>query len=178
LRRTVAAKSVPLRVQRRDVSRGARNKGVLGGRELFGHLRILFHPPEQIGVVQHDAVFVYAKLRAVATAVEVLEEVEPVGQPRIGLRLRANRQVRRVDPGHAKLPPLTDSHRLTANREAVGKGRWPDIDIQAAVELVDVPAIAVSPVAQAVRLQSQRSGGPFCVEYQFGIAELPRFVPG
>ena len=66
----------------------------------------------RIGLVQHDAVFADRKLRSQATSVEVLEEVEAVGQPRVGLQLRVNRQVRREDRGHAELPPLTDSHRL------------------------------------------------------------------
>jgi diketogulonate reductase-like aldo/keto reductase len=52
---------------------------------------ILFHAPEQVRIVQHDTVFVKRKLRPEATAVEVLEEIDLVGQPRIGLWLRANR---------------------------------------------------------------------------------------
>ena len=89
-----------------------------------------------------------------------------------------NRQVRREDPGHAELPPLTDSHRLAANREAVGERGRPDIDIHAAIELVDRPAIAVSPMTLAICSQTQRSGEALCGDDQLGIAETPRFVPG
>src|SRR5262245_2858095 len=89
-----------------------------------------------------------------------------------------NRQIRREDPRHVELPPLTDSHRLAANRETVGERGWPDIDVHAAIELVYAPAIAVSPVTLAVRLQTQRSGGVLRRDDQLGIAEPPRFVPG
>src|SRR5262245_51645241 len=87
---------------------------------------ILFHPPEQIRIVQHNTVFVHGKLGLEATAVEVLEEIEPVGQPCIGLRLWMYRQVRCEDPGHAELPPRADSYRLAAYREAVGERSWPN----------------------------------------------------
>src|SRR5262245_9470925 len=141
--------------------------------KLLHHSPILSHPPEQVRVVHHDTVFIHGKLGPEATAVEVLEKVEPVGQSRIGLRLWVHRQVWREDPGHVELPPLTDSHRLAAYREAVGERSWPDIDIYAAIELVDGPAIAVSPATPAVRLQTQRSGGPLRRDDQRGIAEPP-----
>jgi hypothetical protein len=139
---------------------------------------ILLHAPEQVGVIQHDAILIHGQLRLEATAVEVLEEVEPVPQARIGLRLGVHCQVRRQDPSHAELPPLTDRHRLAANREGIGERGWPDIDIYAAIELVDGPAIAVSPSTLAVRLQTQRLDRALRRDDQLGIEEPPRFVPG
>src|SRR6185295_10403236 len=109
---------------------------------------------------------------------EVLEQVERIRQPCIRLRLWLNRQVRREDPCHAELSPLSDRHRLATNRETIGKRGRPDIDIQAAVELVPGPAIAVAPVALAVRLQTQCSGGALRRDDQVCSAEPPCFVPG
>jgi hypothetical protein len=51
-------------------------------------------------------------------------------------------------------------------------------DIYAAIDFVNGPAIAVSPVTLAVRLQTQRSGGALRRDDQLGVAELPRFIPG
>ena len=132
---------------------------------------------KQIRVVHHNTVFVYGKLRPEAAAIEILEEIELVGQPRIGLRLRMNRQARGEDPCRSEIPPLTDSHRLAANREAVGKRSWPDIHVHATVEIIDGSAIPVSPVTLPVRSQTERSGGSLCRHGEFGIAEPPRCVP-
>src|SRR5687767_11113934 len=100
----------------------------------LAHSPILLQPAEEIRVIQHDAVFIHRKFRVEATSVQVLEKVEALGQPRIGLRPWLNRQLGREDPGHAELPALAYSHRLAANREAVGEGGRPDIDIDAAIE--------------------------------------------
>src|SRR5688572_13402585 len=87
---------------------------------------IVRHAPKEIGVVEHDAILVDGKLCAKIAAVEVLEEVEPVREPRIRLRLWMNRHVRREDPGHEELPSVADRHRFTANREAVGEWSRPE----------------------------------------------------
>jgi len=139
---------------------------------LPGPLRLpdfcFIHPPEDARIVQYDAVFIHGNLHPEATAVEVLEAAESVGQPCIGLRLWVSRQVRREDPRHAELQPLTDSHRLVANRKAVGERGRPDIDIHAASDLVNDSAVAVPPVTPPVRLQIQRSWSSFflCFTYR------------
>jgi hypothetical protein len=150
---------------------------IAGAKLLLRRSRNPRHPSELVGVVQHDPVFIHGKLCSEATPVEILEEIEAVGQPCIGLCLRMNRQVRPEDPSHAELPPLTDSHRLAENREAVGEWSRPDINIQAAIEVVDGLPIAVSPVTLSICLQTKRSGKAGRGEHQLGIVKPPRFVP-
>jgi hypothetical protein len=138
------------------------------------YLIFLEKASEQVRIVQYDTLFVDGKPCFEAAAVKTLEEIEPIGQPGIGLRLRLNRQVRRKDPSHAELTPLTDCHRRAPNREAVGEGRWPDVDIEATIEILEGAAILVSPVTLSIRVQIQRPSEVISRSDQLSIAKPPR----
>src|SRR5690606_13967812 len=110
--------------------------------------------------------------------VQAFEQVQPISQACVGLRLRLNRKLGSEHPGHSELATLADRQLLASNRKCVRERSRPDVDIQAAFQVGQGLTVGPMPVALTICPKAQRPRGSLRHEVQLGVTELPSGVPG
>ncbi|MCY1356357.1 hypothetical protein D9M69_428050 [compost metagenome] len=98
-------------------------------------------------------------------------------EPRIPLAHAPRLQLRRLDEDHLQFGTLPIHQLQPADREGIGEGRRPDIDIQAALQLRQRRAIGELPVAVAVGQQMQFAVAGLALHAQLRFPQMPALVP-
>ena len=112
---------------------------------------------EQFWVVGNKAILIDGERRLEPGPIHAFEEIEPVFQPGVCLRLGHDLEVMRRHPGHSVLLTLSDLQLAAPYRKAIGKRRGPDVDVDATIEVREVLAQGIAPAPTAVGLQGQGS---------------------